>query len=353
MSTPIPRREALTRMAQAGVGLAVATSLEAGEAELPTDLGIVIHSYGIRQSKHPASRFQDPLAFLEYCRALGARGVQITLSAISSAEAERLRARAEQAEMYVEGMASLPRDVADTARFEAELQTAKACGATVLRSVMLSGRRYETFDSAEQFAEFKQRSWESLVRARPVVERLGVRLAIENHKDWRVDELLGILRRIDCPLVGICLDTGNSIALLEEPHAVVEAYAPHTFTTHFKDMAVRPAPDGFLLAEVPLGTGMLDLPRMVSLLREQPQRVNLNLEMITRDPLRVPCLEQKYWATFADLPARDLANALRLVRTRCAAAELPTISGQPLELQLAREDENVRASLQFAAERLG
>lgn len=348
----LDRRQALARIGMTGAALVAAPLASAEPPALPKDLGIVIHSFGIRQSKHPASHFDDPLAFLAYCRSLGARGVQTSLGA-RPAEAEQLRSAADDAHMYVEGIVSLPRDRDDETRFASELTTAKDCGASVVRSVMLSGRRYETFDSAAQFAEFKKRSWESLVRARPLVEKHGVRLALENHKDWRVEELLDILRRIDCPLVGICLDTGNSMALLEDPHAVVEAYAPHTFTTHFKDMAVRPAPDGFLLAEVPLGAGVLDLPRVVSLLRKQPHRPNLNLEMITRDPLRVPCLEEKYWATFADLPARDLADTLRLVRTRGAAAELPTISGRPLEQQLASEDQNVRTSLQFAAERLG
>ena len=50
--------------------------------------------------------------------------------------------------MYLEGIVALPRDEADLDRFEAEIRTAKRAGATVVRTVMLSGRRYETFDSA-------------------------------------------------------------------------------------------------------------------------------------------------------------------------------------------------------------
>ena len=37
--------------------------------------------------------------------------------------------------------------------------------------------------------------------------------------------------------------------------------------------------------------------------------------MITRDPLKVPCLTDRYWATFADLPGRHLARTLSLVRS--------------------------------------
>ena len=70
---------------------------------------------------------------------------------------------------------------------------------------------------------------------------------------------------------------------------------------------------GFLLAEVPLGTGILDLPRVVRALRAARPEIRLNIEMITRDPLKVPCLTEGYWVTFADLPGaasgpRDLAR---------------------------------------------
>ena len=70
-----------------------------------------------------------------------------------------------------------------------------------------------------------------------MVAREDVLLAIENHKDWRVDELVDILRRLKSGHVGVCVDFGNSIALLEDPMEVVEAMAPFAFTTHVKDMA--------------------------------------------------------------------------------------------------------------------
>jgi sugar phosphate isomerase/epimerase len=314
-------------------------------------LGIVIHSYGIRRSHRP-SRFGDPLVFLDYCHRLGAAGVQVSLGRGDDRFVEQMRKAAETSGMYLEGIVSLPRDDADVARFNDELRTAKECGATVLRTVMLSGRRYETFDSADAFKRFAERSWASLALAKPVVERQGVRLAVENHKDWRVPELLGILKRIDSPNIGVTLDTGNSIALLEEPHEVVEAYAPYTFTLHFKDMAVSQYDDGFLLSEVPLGTGFVDPARIIKLVRDKRPEANFNLEMITRDPLRVPCLGTKYWATFAELPAKELARTLAMVRDKAAKQPLPRISDLSLDDKLAREDENVRASLAFAKERL-
>jgi sugar phosphate isomerase/epimerase len=310
-------------------------------------LGIVIHSYGIR-SRHRPSRFDDPLTFLEYCRKLGAAGVQTGLGTRDDAFIGKVREALKTSGMYLEGIVGLPRDSNDLARFNDQLRTAKDCGAAVVRTVMLSGRRYEVFDSPEGFRQHVERSWQSLLLAKPIVEKHGLRLAIENHKDWRVPDLLDILKRIDSPQIGICLDTGNSIALLEEPHEVVEAYAPYTFTTHFKDMAVAESEDGFLLSEVPLGTGFVDLARHVAAIRKHRPEVRFNLEMITRDPLRVPCLGTKYWTTFESLPARDLARSLAMVRDKAWKKALPTVSDLSMDDKLAREDENVRLSLAYA-----
>ena len=76
-------------------------------------------------------------------------------------------------------------------------------------------------------------------------------------------------------------------------------------SVHLKDMAVQPDADGFLLSEVPLGTGMLDLPPASSprCARRNPAIV-FNLEMATRDPLKIPCLTDGYWVTFPRTPGR-------------------------------------------------
>ena len=65
----------------------------------------------------------------------------------------------------------------------------------------------------------------------------------------------------------------------------IEKLAPYTFNVHFKDMAVEEYDKGFLMSEVPLGEGMLDLKRIISTVRRARPNVYFSLEMITRDPL--------------------------------------------------------------------
>jgi len=88
-------------------------------------------------------------------------------------------------------------------------------------------------------------------------------------------------------------------------------------------------------------------------LRKAKPEVRFTLEMITRDPLRVPCLTEKYWATMADVPGRELARTLRIVRAHAAPEPLPRVTHLAPDRQVAREEGNVRECLAYAREHLG
>jgi len=86
-----------------------------------------------------------------------------------------------------------------------------------------------------------------IAAAVPIVERHGMPLGIENHKDWRVDEQVALLKGYESEYVGVSLDTGNNLSVLDDPYETVEKLAPYTFNTHFKDMAVEETEAGFNL----------------------------------------------------------------------------------------------------------
>jgi sugar phosphate isomerase/epimerase len=344
------RREWLA--AGAGGLLALTARADTPAAVTPTHMGVVIHSYGIRRSANKEHRFDDPLTFLDYCRGLGAGGVQTSVGVRDDAYAAKVRELLAAHKLYLEGSIALPRDKADVERFTAEVRTVKSCGATVFRTVLTSGRRYEIFDSADGFRKFVEDGKQALALARPVVEKHEMRMAVENHKDLRTPELLELLKKLDSPFVGVCLDTGNSIALLEAPQETTDLLAPLVLTTHVKDMGVEEYADGFLLAEVPLGAGFLDLAKIIGTVRRARPEVRLNLEMITRDPLRIPCLTPKYWATLEAISGRRLAEMLALVRAKAGKKPLPRVGDLGKEEQVRREDENVRQSLRYAREQL-
>lgn len=312
--------------------------------------GVVLYSYGAHTARDRS--LCQPLRFLQFCRERGAGGVQTAVPRAAAEDFPKIRKLLDETGMWLEGVVNLPRDAADVERFEADLRAARDAGAAAVRTTLIGSRRYEAFSSADEYAQAKARGQKSLKLAVPVAERRKVRLAIENHKDLRTPELVALFKAISSEWVGACVDTGNSIALLEDPLETVTTLAPYALSVHLKDMAVEECPTGFLLSEVPLGRGFLDLPRIVKVLRSRRPELHLGIEMITRDPLLVPCLTGRYWATLADVPASTLAQALARVREHAPGRPLPTITGLTEEARLKREDDNVRECLAYAGAHL-
>ncbi|MFN7927865.1 MAG: TIM barrel protein [Blastocatellia bacterium] len=128
----------------------------------------------------------------------------------------------------------------------------------------------------------------------PIIEKHKVTVALENHKDWTLEDFLKLLKTYQSEYLQVTLDFGNNISLLDDPYELIEGLAPYAKSTHIKDMGLKPYEDGFLLSEVPLGTGMLDLPRIISTVQKHNPKTKFSLEMMTRDPLKVPCLTKQY-----------------------------------------------------------
>jgi 3-oxoisoapionate decarboxylase len=98
---------------------------------------------------------------------------------------------------------------------------------------------------------------------------------------------------------------------------------------------------------------MLDMNRVVDTIRRARPDVHFSLEMITRDPLEIPCLTDRYWATFEDLNGVFLARMLASVRANTPRKPLPRISGLTPEGRLQLEMELVEQSIVYARDHLG
>lgn len=293
----------------------------------------------------PRFRQRDAYEFLEKCRALGAGGIQTQING----DLNKLRARAEQTGMWMEGMVSIPRN-GDLSSLDRQLADCKAAGVTVARAAMLGGRRYESFATLADWKKWVDQTYLAITQAMPLIEKHKVIVAIENHKDWTLEDFQRLLKTYQSEYLQVCLDFGNNISLLDDPMEVVETLAPYTKSTHIKDMGVAWYADGFLLAEVPLGTGILDLPKIVTLLRKANPKVNFPLEMITRDPLKVPCLTEAYWRVFPDRNGKYLARTMQLVQAK-KSDKLPMFSNLSREERAKVEEDNIKACFRYAREK--
>ncbi len=315
-------------------------------AQARCGMGLSPDSFVIRRPARTA------LEFLELTRSVGAGGVQATLASNDPEYLKRVRQRVEEWDMYLELMVGL-RGEGDAERFEATVKSAREAGAQAMRFVCLSGRRYENFNTLEEWRAFVAESRKRMTIVARIAEKHRVPLGIENHKDWTLEEMVPLMREFGGEYVGACIDFGNNISLLDDPAEVVEQLAPFAVNAHIKDMAVERYPDGFLLSEVPLGEGYLDLKRLVATVLKARPKINFSLDMLTRDPLKIPCLTEKYWATFPERNGKYLARTLATVQAQQRPTPLQRLGGLDKEAQLRLEMENVTKSVAYARDHLG
>jgi sugar phosphate isomerase/epimerase len=309
--------------------------------------GFPMHSRGARDSG-------KPFDFVEYCHTLGF-GVLETRLPTDADAIKKLRQRLDSWNMRVIMDIPLPRTAADAATFDTAVKAAKDAGAVSLHTAM-TARRYEQFDAFDAFKKDFERCQATIMLAEPVLRKHQMRLGIENHKGWRSAEQGAWLKRVSSEFVGVHFDFGNNVSLCEDPSQTLANLLPYVFACHIKDMAVEPYEDGFLLSEVPLGEGFLDLKSMVAAIQKKDPKTPFDLEMITRDPLKIPVFTSKYWVTFDDtyspLPGRDLAKVLDIVRKNKPKSPLPRTTGMSAEAQMKLEDENVGKSIAWARQNL-
>lgn len=311
-----------------------------------TTMGLTPDSFAIRRPPRTA------LEYLELAHSVGAGGVQADLASLDPAYLKKVRALTEKLGAYFEVLERLPRD-GEEAKFEATVKAAKEAGAIAMRSVCLIGRRYETFNTLEEWRAFVADSRMRLTRAARIVEKHRLPLGIENHKDFTAEEMAPLMKEYSSEYMGVCIDFGNNISLCDDPMDLVESLAPFVINTHIKDNGVEECEDGFLLSEVPLGAGFLDLKRIVNVVRARRPQTRFSLDMLTRNPLRIPCFTEKYWLTFPERNGRYLARMMATVRARKSPKPLPRVEGLDREAQLRMEDENLKQCLAYARNELG
>src|SRR5271155_58254 len=106
-------------------------------------------------------------------------------------------------------------------------------------------------------------------------------LALENHIDLTVDEMLDVVTTLDSPWLRVCLDIGNNMRFHEDPLEVAEKLAPFARATHIKDVWGRPdAPKDFASwPSVPLGKGLVNISKVVGILKKVEYQGLLAIEL--------------------------------------------------------------------------
>jgi sugar phosphate isomerase/epimerase len=295
---------------------------------------------------------KPPDEFIDYCHQLGLGGVEIGPPPTDPAAISRLRDKLQTYDMHVIFNIPLPKSEADVEKFDISVKAAHEAGAFGLHAA-LTGRRYEDFKTLEAYQKSFENNQKMVALAEPVLRKNKVRLALENHKGWRAVEQAAWMKRLSSEYVGVHLDFGNNVSFCEDPMFTLETLKPWIFSGHIKDMAVKPYEDGFLLSEVTFGEGFLDLKRMVDILRAKDPNMPLDLEMISREPLKVPIYTSQYWVTFQEVPGQQVAKLMEIVEKNPPKKALPTIAGLSLDERKKYEEDNNVACIRYARQNLG
>jgi sugar phosphate isomerase/epimerase len=325
-----------------------------------------LESYSVRNSG------LDPIGVLKLAADWGLAGVLFELSPFKSfrdADLAAIREFAEDRGLYVHfGMGSifhwhpmaaqgrqlLGEAGYDTNGSEAQtviqhLQVAKKLGSPFLRCV---GGNLCTRDEGHDMGALADRAVAILREACKAAEDLGLKIAMENHADFTVRELVSILARVNSPAFGFTVDCANLAFDLDEPLRLAGIMAPYALTTHFKDYRILRTPKGLALENCAVGDGDIDLAAIARLLAEKNPQINLNIEIHSQwNFFTLNILEDGYFYRHPAPPGDGLAWFLKKSWQRPIATEpFTALPDGPESWKLERQ--HVEQSIQWAKKHL-
>lgn len=219
------------------------------------------------------------------------------------------------------------------------INVARVTGSPIVRTFMgTSADR----DPIERHMEAMTRLLKS-IRSR--VMDLNIKIAIENHAgDMQARELKSLVEMAGKEYVGVCLDAGNPLWALEDPHLTLDTLYPYVLTTHCRDTAVWRVPEGAAVAWVRMGDGNVGIGEYVAKLRRLRPDLPVTLEIIVTNARVFPYLDEKFWDPYRNQPAWEFARFVKIAESGHPRDPLPPLKG---DASRARERADLEASMTF------
>lgn len=236
---------------------------------------------------------------------------------------------------------------------------AKAIGSPLVRCVIASERAALPPGPEEQHLQTVLR----IVRGvKTEAQAAGLKLAIEVHKDFQAWQFAQLVEEVK-DFVGIYLDTGNPVFVMEDPLQTVELLGKYALTFHLRDSVVYEHKRGVAVQWVPLGEGTIDFKAILAKAAEVcSPSIYYYIKPITgRPPAILNIYEPEFWRMFPRAKAADLARFLKLAK-RGQPYEghvvIEDLQGRPLPPAFAdavkfQQREHMERSIAYARKELG
>ncbi|HYP08517.1 MAG TPA: TIM barrel protein [Bryobacteraceae bacterium] len=184
-----------------------------------------------------------------------------------------------------------------------------------------------------------------LRNVRSKVVDAGLKIAIENHAgDMQGRELKSLVEGAGKDFVGVCLDSGNPLWVLEDPHVTLETLAPYVVTSHVRDTAVWRVPEGAAVQWVRMGEGNIGIDSYVKRYVELCPGKPITLEIIVTGARKYPYFDAKFWEGYQNIRASEFARFVALVDKGEPRPATPPV---PKEHAPQREREDLEASFRW------
>jgi sugar phosphate isomerase/epimerase len=153
-----------------------------------------------------------------------------------------------------------------------------------------------------------------LKNSRARIMDAGVKIAIENHAgDMQARELKRLIEGAGKEFVGACIDSGNAVWTIEDPHLTLETLAPYVLTSHVRDSYVWLAPQGTAVQWQRMGDGNIGMEDWIRKYVQQCPGAPVSLEVIVSNAPRVfNYKDPAAWELFKTTPAWEFARFLAL-----------------------------------------
>lgn len=195
------------------------------------------------------------------------------------------------------------------------LRSAQMVGAPIIRlglTPVLCGDRAAC---GPKWQDFLRNARATLREFAPIAADLGITFAIENHQDLSSQELVDFATDAG-PNVGICIDTGNPLAVAEEPLAFARKVGPLVRHVHLKDYNPQWTDEGFRLVRCAIGDGYVPFLELVSILAEHHTSLPASLEPGALEARHVRLFLPQWWNGYTDRAARELGPCLAAARRK-------------------------------------
>ncbi len=262
----------------------------------------------------------------------------------------RVRARADELALDLEiGMRSICPTSAtfDKAQGTAEEQLAKMIeAARIVRSPIVRAVLGSSADRRGGIDRHIDETVKVLKNTRSRASDAGIKIAIENHAgDMQARELKRLIEDAGSDVVGVCLDSGNPVWTIEDPHLTLETLAPYVLTSHMRDSALWNTPEGAAVRWTRMGEGNMGMESYLRTYVEKCPGRAVSLEVIvTPQPRMFNYRSPEFWELYRSTPAWEFARFLALCDKGQPSSEPPA---DPAVTAAARQVANVEASIRW------